>query len=627
MWLDNASEIDMLFYKPYSDLILNTIKNKNLNPLTIGLFGGWGAGKSTLLHMIESGISEDNDSIVCLNLNAWMFEGYDDAKSALMESLLKQIEEKETKFGEITGSLKSLLKRVKYFKLGTDALSKGIPLLTSIVTGNPLPFALSFTGDLASIMKEAPDAIENLKNLKEKYITEEEKESIVQNIRLFKKEFSDLLKSSKIDNLVVIIDDLDRCNPERIIETLEAVKLFLAVPKTTFIIAVDERVIEYSIKRKYPQLDEKSIDISKDYIEKIIQLPIYIPELSSKDIENYLMILIIQLYLNQTVFTEVLNKLYSQKCMLEEKSMTIDQLVSLFDSAGNVFNNGCTKEIFDKDLKTINSIKDIISANLKGNPRQAKRFLNTFITKKTLSTMYFQDDIDVQIMAKLLALQTIDIDAFRELNEWNKQFDGEIKQLKIIYEHIEKDTEALPTQFSRWGTPKMHRWMLCEPKELYKENLSKYFYLSRDVLNQNNDLIGELLVDEKNMLQEIIHSSEGTLDTVIGKLEVKSPDSIDKIIKVLIRKFDDGDVKLSVIRRIFIKFQSYRGMVIGSIGKMSKEALGISSVPHLIQILRADSAIVKPVFDQMKDGKMPIATYNAIFVQPTIRNNTGTGGR
>lgn len=41
--------------------------------------------------------------------------------------------------------------------------------------------------------------------------------------------FEDLIEKSKINNLIVMIDDLDRCTPERVIETLEAIKLFLSV--------------------------------------------------------------------------------------------------------------------------------------------------------------------------------------------------------------------------------------------------------------------------------------------------------------------------------------------------------------------------------------------------------------
>ncbi|WP_367269229.1 P-loop NTPase fold protein [uncultured Flavonifractor sp.] len=84
-----------------------------------------------------------------------------------------------------------------------------------------------------------------------------------------------------------MVDDLDRCTPDRIIDTLEAIKLFLSVKKTTFIVAVDQRIIEYAVNIKYPQNDGYAV--STDYIEKIIQLPIKIPELSPKDIENYLL--------------------------------------------------------------------------------------------------------------------------------------------------------------------------------------------------------------------------------------------------------------------------------------------------------------------------------------------------
>lgn len=106
-----------------------------------------------------------------------------------------------------------------------------------------------------------------------------------------------------------MIDDLDRCTPERVIETLEAVKLFLSVPKTTFIIAVDNQVMKYSIENKYPKITEDSEDFSDSYIEKIIQLPISIPELSETDIKNYLLLLICELYLSKGVLSIKANQL------------------------------------------------------------------------------------------------------------------------------------------------------------------------------------------------------------------------------------------------------------------------------------------------------------------------------
>ena len=90
MWLDNASNIDMLFYSPYADTIANFAEDKYLSPLTIGLYGSWGAGKSSLLNLIETNVNKSDDT-VCIVLNAWQFEGYEDAKIAIMESLLKAI--------------------------------------------------------------------------------------------------------------------------------------------------------------------------------------------------------------------------------------------------------------------------------------------------------------------------------------------------------------------------------------------------------------------------------------------------------------------------------------------------------------------------------------------------------
>ena len=70
------------------------------------------------------------------------------------------------------------------------------------------------------------------------------------NIEDFHKDFTQLLAETKIKRLIVFIDDLDRCNPDTVIETLEAIKLFLYVDGTVFIISADERLIEYSVRQK-----------------------------------------------------------------------------------------------------------------------------------------------------------------------------------------------------------------------------------------------------------------------------------------------------------------------------------------------------------------------------------------
>ncbi len=84
MWTDNASGIDLLFYEPYEEIVSQDAISLGESALTIGLFVLWGAGKSTLLNLIGQKF-ENNKNILCINVNAWMFEGYEDAKTAIME--------------------------------------------------------------------------------------------------------------------------------------------------------------------------------------------------------------------------------------------------------------------------------------------------------------------------------------------------------------------------------------------------------------------------------------------------------------------------------------------------------------------------------------------------------------
>ena len=102
------------------------------------------------------------------------------------------------------------------------------------------------SGSLSSVGK---DTVSGAKNLTEKLgnakLTVEEiaaqfkensEDGVRRGIREFRKDFEDLLKESGITKLIVVIDDLDRCLPETILETLEAIKLFLFVPRTAFVL-------------------------------------------------------------------------------------------------------------------------------------------------------------------------------------------------------------------------------------------------------------------------------------------------------------------------------------------------------------------------------------------------------
>ena len=119
---------------------------------------------------------------------------------------------------------------------------------------------ISGTADLAGAHRETPgkeedDGSKEIKDLLKKADKEGDKKETEtrRQIQNFRKDFEELLAEAKISRLVVLIDDLDRCSPDTIIPTLEAIKLFLFVPRTAFIIGADEELVRYAVRRRFPE--------------------------------------------------------------------------------------------------------------------------------------------------------------------------------------------------------------------------------------------------------------------------------------------------------------------------------------------------------------------------------------
>ncbi len=74
--------------------------------------------------------------------------------------------------------------------------------------------------------------------------------------------------------LVVFIDDLDRCLPEKTVQVLEAVKLFLDKPGCIFLIGAHTQVVQEAVTRFYAGM---SAETAADYLEKVIQLRLELP--------------------------------------------------------------------------------------------------------------------------------------------------------------------------------------------------------------------------------------------------------------------------------------------------------------------------------------------------------------
>lgn len=113
-------------------------------------------------------------------------------------------------------------------------------------------------------------------------------------VSLIRKDFqtlSDLLESREdipVQRIVLYIDDLDRCPPNRVVQVLEAIHLLLAFRLFVVVVGVDARWVIRSLQREYRGLltevvaggDHPEVATPHDYLEKIFQIPFWVNPMS-----------------------------------------------------------------------------------------------------------------------------------------------------------------------------------------------------------------------------------------------------------------------------------------------------------------------------------------------------------
>ena len=598
MWIDDISKIDLLFFKPYSNEIIDICKNNQYTPLTIGLFGSWGSGKSTILNFIKDGLEEYKKNIVCITINAWQLEGYDDAKVAIIESILDMINQNETFIDKCGEKIKRLLKKVNFLKLGGYLVKKGIATAGSLLTGNPLPLILSIGEDVSKINVDS--VVNTLEQIKEGTTENDVDKLISKNIREIRHDFSEIIKASGLSNLVIMIDDLDRCLPKRIVEILEAIKLFLSVDNTTFIFGVDEAIIRYSIKQQYP-VDDKINDISNDYIEKVIQLPIIIPKLSPKDIHNYFLVLGLEKVLKDSDFDTILQYIIDNKLLLKANTIDYKELLK---------NNSISLKDIDNNLMDeIQIISSCISSSLKGNPRKAKRFLNSFLLKKNLSKYYFNsNEIDYKILAKIMALYNIDNHAFQDLSNISSIFDPENGKLKDIEEHKNENVSSC------WLKPTVQNWITCEPNNLYLIDLRNYFYLTRDMISNVIDYDSKYNKESLTFVESVLQSKTLTLLTAsMNSFKITHNECVEEVVSILCDKYKKEKCNFVHICALFISYENMRGYIMKVI-KENRRKVTIGDIPIYKEMLKIDKVQIQNELTQLKEEDLITQdNYNRII--------------
>lgn len=456
MWADNETTIDLLGFDYLVDSLEVLLTEPRLLPVTVGVAGDWGSGKTSLLFMAEERINK-HPEYETVHFSPWRYEGYEDIKAALISAVLAKLQERvdadEALAKKVGGLLKMLVNKVGLLKLAPAALTIGSQ--TGHMPPEAAAAATTMLGTLAPLFAQ-------------------EGELALTSIADFRDEFHELM--TELDGLkaiVVFVDDLDRCLPHTVVATFEAIRLFLHAPKSAYAIAAHPLIIEAAIDGKYPVNREGDASLGRDYLEKILQVTITVPALSSPEVETFINLLFAELHLEG----ENLQKIHDEA----RKRREADQL-------SIAMNHGIAKDVLGdvpaelaSDFELANRIAPVLAGGLRGNPRQIKRFLNTFGLRQRIAIKR-GGILDPAILAKLMILELNLVD-FERLFIWQLEQEGQPQELSQAESFVRGETDDIPESVRAWAeTSHIKRWLLIEPK-LAGVALGRYFYFARDRLS------------------------------------------------------------------------------------------------------------------------------------------------
>ena len=272
--LEQLEDDDPFEFRPFVNTFASLTTNKsNRTPFTVVLDGPWGSGKTTLMQMIRSEVDqikqnfkskdadfkETNRPCKTFWFNAWKYAKDDTLMTGLLLEMFRELE-KDSNFWDAVKT-----------KIDPKVMLKGVvnKILAPVTKGE-------FTDGIYEIRLEKHAAfleefIAILKKLINHFCSGDfEKEGDQKGV------------------FIIFIDDLDRCPPQRILQVLEAVKLFLDIPGCIFFIGMEvDRVVE-AIHTEYVENMKLENFKADRYLQKIIQLHVKIPPVDEKGMSKFL---------------------------------------------------------------------------------------------------------------------------------------------------------------------------------------------------------------------------------------------------------------------------------------------------------------------------------------------------
>lgn len=555
----NLQDNDQMGTRPYFEALKEIIVN-SADVHTVGLLGGWGSGKSSIIETLKKHFNGDSNAIKVVTYDAWKYSNSSFERTFIFEiadqlgmdakSLSKDFYQSENKETDAKLSPVSVSPRlvITFFLFGFFAsiLFLLIPELFGVSSEakslkdfliKPIAPA-SLLAILGTVLQ---NAVEPLKTSTEKpylFSTEQFKDRFEEIVaKATNKGCIQKLYKSEEKKIVIVVDNIDRCNQDLAKRLLQTIKTFLESDNVLFIVPVDE-------------------DALKEHLE-----------LSSDENKS-----------------EFLRKLFNTT--LRIKSYSFGELYEFCESLNKEYSLNFSSEILQMS-----------AAEFSRNPRRIIQFFNILQSEMLLAIKQEESGTirygaitnNLSLLAKILIIREEWPVLYKEINRGKYL-------LELIHKEIRRGNFDYSSDRNKWilTTQKVGS---VHNKEIILDNTA-YLFLKRTltITESPEGLDPFFLVRDVNseLPDTLIYSIEtGDWEAIKNELASESV-SHEKLISYLLQKFNSDLLERNLWSINGLSLLNLLGSIFNEIGAEKFDGLSKNGdLTHVFSVLGHEEEISK----------------------------------
>jgi photosystem II stability/assembly factor-like uncharacterized protein len=340
----SAGDPDPLEFNSIARGLSRFLRNENTQPpLTIAITGEWGSGKSSLMNLLKADLERYGFRPVWFN--AWHHQKEEHLLAALLQNIRKQALPHWWRPEGVSFRARLFWRRIKryrllallllagfamaagYFATEPSRLENAVHQLESIFTdketekgvlnwlqsklktlgsGSVLTLLSSVGAALLLLWRSLRAFGVNPANLMASLSSSFKLSEVKAQMGFrhdFAREFSEVTAALNPRTMLILIDDLDRCRPENVLEVLEAVNFLVSSGDCFVVLGLDLHRVERCVGLGFRDVAEELVDdptneanndggktrraeFARQYLEKLINIEVPVPQPRSEQSEH-----------------------------------------------------------------------------------------------------------------------------------------------------------------------------------------------------------------------------------------------------------------------------------------------------------------------------------------------------